>query len=134
MSEPVPVELLEKRRILYAKGQEKRRAALAATLTAKGRLAEALEYLERGREETVLHQVRQAAVLAGDAFALSRACQILKVDADPAEWRGLAARAEGAGKYFDAVNAWEKAGEAEKAETLRLSRCPEFRPFKPAGK
>jgi hypothetical protein len=134
MPEPIPTELLEKRRILYAKGQEKRRAALAAVLASKGRLAEALEYLERGREEAVLHQVRKAAVMAGDAFALSRSCQILKVDVDPSEWRDLAARAEAAGKYLDAVNAWEKAGEAEKAETLRLAKCPEFRPFKPAGK
>jgi hypothetical protein len=78
--------------------------------------------------------VRREAVRAGDAFSLTRACQILRVEADPSEWRELAANAERAERWFDAVNALERAGDAEKSEALRAERCPEFKPFRPAGK
>jgi len=132
--EDIPLGLAEKRRILYGRGQEDRRAAVAAALVARGRLAEALEFLERTRDERLLAEVRRRAVLAGDAFALSRAAQILKAEPDPSEWRALATRAELAGRFFDAVNALERAGDAEGSGALRLQRCPDFRPFRPAGK
>jgi hypothetical protein len=132
--EPIPLGLIEKRRVLYAKGMEKRRAAVAAALVAAGRLAESLEYLERTRDAALLERVRREAVRAGDGFTLSRAAQILKIEPDPSEWRELASHAERAGRYFDAINSLDRAGDAEKAEALRMQHCPGFRPIRPAGK
>ena len=134
MPDPVPLELAEKRRLLYGKGLDRERAAAVSALIGKGRLAEALEILDRTREAGPLDQVRRDAVRAGDLFSLVRACQILKVDPDPAELRDLAGNAERAERWYDAVNALARAGDAEKSDALRLARCPDFQPFKPANK
>lgn len=134
MPDAIPVEFQEKRRLLYGKGMAARRAAVAGKLADAGRLAESLEYLERDRDAAALGRVRREAVRAGDGFSLVRSCQLLRAEPDPSEWRELAANAEGAGKWYDAVNALERAGDAEKAEAVRAARCPGFRPFKPAGK
>lgn len=134
MAEAAPLDFLEKRRILYGKGMERRRLSVAARLADEGRLAEALEYLERERDEALLQRLRREAVLAGDAFVLARSCQLLRAAADPSEWRDLARYAEGKERWFDAVNALERAGDLEKSEELRAARCPGFRPFRPAGK
>lgn len=134
MKDPVPLELLAKRQILYGKGGEKRMRPLVHRLLGEGRLAEALEYLDRTRDPADLDMVRRAAVAAGDAFSLHRAAQFLKTTPDPSEWRELARVAEGRERWYDAVNALERAGEAEKAEELRSLRCPDYRPFRPAGK
>ena len=128
------MEFQEKRRLLYGKGQEAARAAAGAALLGAGRLADALEYLERTKGAEPLAEVRRAAVRAGDFFSLVRACQILKAEPDAGEFRELAAEAERRERFYDAVNALERAGEAEKAEALRQARCPDFRPFRPAGK
>jgi hypothetical protein len=128
------MEFREKRRLLYGRGLEAERARVARSLVHAGRLAEAMEYIEKAKDDALLAEVRRAAVLAGDAFSLLRACQILRVEPEAAEWRDLAARAEAAERWYDAVNALERAGEQEKADALRAQRCPEFRPFKPAGK
>ena len=134
MPDAPPEDFVAKRRLLYGKGMESRRAAAARDLVAKGRLAAALELLERGREKPVLEDVRRRAVEAGDAFSLARSCQILDATASPEEWRSLAERAERKGRYYDAVNALERAGDAEKAEALRAAHCPEFKVFRPSGK
>lgn len=134
MPDPVPLELAEKRRLLYGKGLDRARASAVNALLAKGRLAEALEILDRSKEAGALDQVRRDAVRAGDLFSLVRACQILRAEPDPAELRDLAGNAERAERWFDAVNALARAGDAEKSETLRLARCPDFQIFKPAGK
>ncbi len=131
---PVVTDFHEKRRLLYGKGLEGARAAAASAFLAKGRLAEALEFLERTKDENSLNRVRSEAVRAGDAISLARACQILRVEPTPAEWRELAQNAERAERWFDAVNALEKAGDLEKSEALRVARCPDFKLFRPAGK
>jgi hypothetical protein len=132
--DPLPLDLAAKRRLLYGKGLERKRQAAAEALVEAGRLAEALEVLEHTRDGAALDRVRRAAIAAGDAFSLARACQILKAAPDPAEWRDLAAAAERRERWFDAVNALERAGDAERAEAVRAERCPSFRPFRPAGK
>ncbi len=132
--EPVVVDFQEKRHLLYGKGLDARRTAAAAALLVKGRLAEALEILERTKGPEPLQRVRRDAVRAGDAFSLSRACQILRVEADPSEWRELAANAERAERWYDAVNALDRVGDLEKSEALRTARCPDFKPFRPTGK
>jgi len=132
--DPIPLELSEKRRLLYGKGLDRERSSVVNALVAKGRLAESLEYLERSKDFGALGQVRRDAVAAGDLFSLVRSCQILKADADPAELRELAGNAERAERWYDAVNALARAGDEEKSEALRLARCPEFQLFKPANK
>ncbi len=134
MPDAVPVEFREKRRILYSPSLDRRRREVASALVREGRLAESLEYLEKTRDEGLLAEVRRLAVSAGDVFTLLRACQILKAEPDPPEWRALAECAERAERYCDAVNAWERAGDPAKGEEVRALRCPDFRPFKPAGK
>jgi hypothetical protein len=129
-----PDDFVEKRRLLYGRGMESRRAAAAKDLIAKGRLAAALELLERGPDRATLEDVRRRAVEAGDAFSLQRASQLLETPASADDWRALAEKAERRERYYDAVNALERAGDAEKAEALRAARCPDFKPFKPAGK
>jgi hypothetical protein len=134
VAEAPPDDLPTKRRLLYGKGMETRRAAVAKALIAAGRLAESLEYLERKRERPLLEEARRRAVEAGDAFSLQRSCQLLEAPATPDEWRTLAERAERRERYYDAVNALERAGDAEKAEALRAAKCPDYAPFRPAGK
>ncbi len=134
VNDPVPLELAEKRHLLYGKGLDRQRASVVNALLAKGRLAEALEILDRTKEAGALDQVRRDAVKAGDLFSLVRACQILRTDPTPPELRELAGIAERAGRYYDAVNALARSGDAEASETLRLSKCPDFQPFRPANK
>ena|SRR5690349_1390578 len=134
MARPVPLELAEKRRLLYARGLDRERSAVVRELVGAGRLAEALEILDRTKDADALAEVRRAAVGAGDLFSLVRACQVLKSDPTPAELGELAGRAERAERWFDAVNAFDRAGDAERAEAVRAARCPDYRPFKPAGK
>jgi len=132
--DPIPLELAEKRQLLYAKGLDRGRTSVANALIAKGRLAESLEYLERSKDAGALDQVRRDAVRAGDLFSLVRVCQILKSDPTPAELRELAGNAERAERWYDAVNALARAGDAEASEAIRTARCPDFQPFKPANK
>ena len=134
VADPIPLELGEKRHLLYGKGLERGRASVVAGLIGKGRLAEALEYLERSRDAGALDQVRRDAVRAEDLFSLVRCCQILKAEAAPAELRELAANAQRAERWYDAVNAFARAGDAEASEALRVERCPDYQPFKPANK
>ena len=134
MPGPLPDDLPTRRRLLYGKGLEAERAATAERFVEAGRLAEALEFLERGRENPLHEKVRRRAAEAGDAFSLQRAAQILEAAATPDEWRDLARRAESRERWYDAVNALERAGDAEKAAALRAARCPDYSPFRPAGK
>ena len=131
---PVPDDIVERRRILYARDGKDRIAAAAGSLLQAGRIAEALEFLERAKDQALLADARRRAVDAGDAFALKRACSILGAEASPDEWRSLAARAEAKERWFDAVNAYERAGDVEKSDEVRANRCPDYRPFKPANK
>jgi hypothetical protein len=126
--------MLERRRILYARDGQARIAAAARSLLEAGRVAEALEFLERAKDPALLADARRRAIDAGDAFALKRACSILGSDASPDEWRALAARAGAKERWFDAVNAYERAGDVEKSDEVRAQRCPDYRPFKPANK
>lgn len=134
MADPAPLDFLEKRRILHARGMERRRAAVSLRLLDEGRLAEAMEYIEKERDQALLDRVRRDAVAAGDAFSLARAAQLLRIAPDPSEWRDLARHAEAKERWFDCVNALEKAGDLEMAEEVRAARCPGFQPFRPAGK
>ncbi len=134
MASAVPDEFMQKRRVLYARGHERQQQAAATALLGEGRLAEALEYLERNRDRDLLARVRAAAVAAGDAFSLQRAAQLLKEEPGADEWRSLAGAAEGSGRYYDAVRAWERAGDPERSEAVRVAHHPEYAPFKPQGK
>jgi len=131
---PVPDDFAERRRILYARDAGPRIQAAAKELLQAGRLAEALEFLERAKDLALLGDARRRAIEAGDAFSLRRAGSLLDAEPTPDEWRTLSARAEARERWFDAVNALERAGDVEKAEALRAARCPDFRPFKPANK
>ena len=134
MAEEIPIEFQAKRRLLHGAGMDRRRDEVADALVRQGRLAESLEYLEKTKDPARLSEVRRQAVAAGDVFSLVRACQILREDADANEWRQLASCAERAGRFYDAVNAWERSGDQAKADEVRGRNCPDFKPFKPAGK
>ena len=134
MATTVPDDVLERRRILYAREGKARIMAAAQSLLQAGRIAEALEFLERAKDPALLADAKRRSVDAGDAFGLKRACSILDADASPDEWRALAARAEAKERWFDAVNAYERAGDVEKSDEVRANRCPDYRPFKPANK
>jgi hypothetical protein len=131
---PIPDDLFERRRILYARDGGARIQAAAKELLQSGRLAESLEFLERAKDLALLNDARRRAIEAGDAFSLRRAGSLLEAEPTADEWRTLSARAEAKERWFDAVNALERAGDVEKAEELRAARCPDFRPFKPANK
>ena len=88
-------------------------------------MAESLEYLEHTKDPDTLGKARREAVRRGDAFSLARACQILRAEPAPEEWRELAANAGAAGRFLDAVNALERAGDADGAEALRAAGQPE---------
>jgi hypothetical protein len=113
---------------------DRARAEAANRLLGQGRIAEALEILERTKDAGALDRARRDAVRAGDVFALARTCQILKAEAAASEWRELSQNAERAERWFDAVKALERAGDPEASEAIRAARCPDFRPLKPAGK
>lgn len=134
MAKSLPVDFNEKRRVLYGKGQEKVLLKTAEGFLAEGRLAEALEFLERNRDVAMLDRVARAAVDRGDAFSLGRSLQLAGETADADRWRTLAANAERAERWYDAIRALERAGDEERAEELRQAHHPDYKPFKPAGK
>ncbi len=134
MADRIPLEFQEKRLVLHAKGRDAERRAAAEALLAQGRLAEALEYLERTRDEAGLKRARADAIRAGDLSSYARANQLLKSEAQPAEYREIAEAAKRAERWYEAVSALERAGDQEAADALRAEKCPDYKPFKPVGK
>ena len=134
MADPIPLEFQDKRRVLLGKDREPERRAVAEALLARGRLAEALEYLERTRDEVPLKRVQAEAIRAGDVLAYARSSHLLKVETVPAEWRQLADAASRAERWFEAVTALERSGDQAAADELRAEKCPDYRPLKPANK
>ena len=134
MADPIPLEFQDKRRILLGKGLESERRAVGEALLVQGRLAEALEYLERTRDEAPLRRVQAEAIRVGDVLAYAHSSHLLKIETVPAEWRQLAEAAKGAERWYEAVTALERSGDQAAADALRAEKCPDYRPLKPANK
>src|SRR5687767_4534079 len=130
-----PAHPLEKRDLLHA-GQPNRAriAALVDKMASEGRWPEAIDYLEIAPDDGRIAKARADAIARGSAWLLQQVERISGKKAEPPEWVRLSESAARAERWRDAVRALASAGEAEKAEALRLEKCPDYDPFKPLGK
>ena len=98
------------------------------------RFAEALEFLERTRDESRLGVIRDQGVARGDTFLLLRAEKLSGIQIPGAIWKNAATQAMSLGRYYDAYRALLHAGDEEKAEAIRAEHMPDYEPFRPEGK
>lgn len=130
-----PAHPIEKRDILHAENPGKGRVAgIAAKLANEGRWPEAIDYIEVIRDDALLARAQADAVKSGAAWLLQQVERIQGKKADPSVWEQLSDSAARAERWRDAVRALSLAGQPERAEALRLEKCPDYDPFKPLGK
>jgi len=96
-----------------------------------GKFAQALMFYERSKDPSRLEKIKKEAVRAGDAFLLHGIARLAPALVDELEWREAGDRAMAEGKFLFARDCFEKAGDAEKAESARgawLNIFPAARP------
>jgi hypothetical protein len=130
-----PAHPIEKRDLLHAdKPNRARILGITEKLASAGRWPEAVDYLEITPDDAWLAKAEADATKRGSAWLLQQVERISGKKAAPEKWATVADSAVKQERWRDAVRALSMAGEAEKAEALRLERCPEYDPFKPLGK
>jgi len=130
-----PVHPIEKRDLLHAdKPNRSRILGIVEKLAGEGRWPEAIDYLEIAPEAAWLAKAETDAVTRGSAWLLSQVERIRGQKCDAATWARLSDAAARNERWRDAVRALSLAGEGERAEALRVEKCPEYEPFKPLGK
>jgi hypothetical protein len=135
MSAREPAHPIEKRDLLHAENPNKARiSAIGQGLAAQGRWPEAIDYIELVKDDALLAKAQASAVAAGAAWLLQQVERISGRKAEPALWEKLSDSAARAERWRDAVRALSMAGQPERAEALRVEKCPEYDPFKPLGK
>ena len=73
----------------------------------QGRPLEALEFFEQARDEEGLRALKALGVEEGDTFLYKQACRLLKETPDPADWKTIGEKALAAGKYQQALTAFQ---------------------------
>ena len=130
-----PEHPIEKRDLLHAETPNRSRVSgIAAKLAGEGRWPEAIDYLELVKDDGLLAKAESEAVAIGSAWLLSQVERISGKKCDAAKWEKLSEAAARSERWRDAVRALSLGGQAERAEALRLEKCPEYDPFKPLGK
>ena len=122
---------LKMRELKYGQGQESERDAVAETLRADGRRAEAVLLFEGRPEHPFLAEEVRWAISEGNGFHLL-SIQRLGREVSEQELRDCAAAARDRGRWMDARNCYEAIGDLaairEFAEELPPSRRPEAEP------
>jgi hypothetical protein len=135
MSAREPAHPIEKRDLLHADPPNRTRVAgIASKLAGEGRWPEAIDYLEVVKDDGVLAKAQAEAVAIGSAWLLSQVERISGKKCDASEWERLSDAAARSERWRDAVRALSLGGMGERAEALRLEKCPDYDPFKPLGK
>ncbi len=135
MSERVIDNPAKKRNLLYStKATDADMNAAADGFIARERYEEALEFLERTHDKTLLSRIRDEATERGDTFLLLRVERVSGEEVSTEAWREIAVTASSLGKHYDAYRALHHAGDEEKAEAVRAEHMPDFEPFRPDGK
>ncbi len=130
-----PAHPIEKRDLLHAETPNRARVTgIAEKLGAEGRWPEAVDYLELVKDDGLLAKAEAQAVVTGSSWLLSQVERISGKKCDPAQWEKLSDAAARNERWRDAVRALSLGGQAERAEALRLEKCPDYDPFKPLGK
>jgi hypothetical protein len=130
-----PAHPIEKRDLLHAEQPNRARIlGIADKLASQNRWPEAVDYVEIAADADRLAKAETDAVARGSAWLLQQVERIRGKSAGPEMWAKLSEAAAKNERWRDAVRAMSLAGEVEKAEALRLEKCPEYVPFKPLGK
>jgi hypothetical protein len=130
-----PAHPLEKRDLLHAADPNRSRVSgIAARLAGAGRWPEAIDYIEVIKDDGLLAKAEAEAVTAGSAWLLQQVERISGKKCDASQWEKLSEAAARHERWRDAVRALSLGGQGERAEALRLEKCPEYDPFKPLGK
>jgi hypothetical protein len=134
MAGSTPPNFREKRVVLYGeKTSEADRIRTAREFFDAERFGETLELLERATDDGLLSHVTDEAVRRGDTFLLLRVEKIRGREFEPSLWRQVAHHAEGTGRFLDAHRAWTRAGDPERASSLRSTEVPPREPIAPEG-
>jgi hypothetical protein len=130
-----PAHPIEKRDLLHAEQPNRSRIlGIVERMSGAGRWPEAIDYLEIAPDAAWLAKAESDAVTRGSAWLLQQVERISGKKAGPEKWTRLSESASKHERWRDAVRALGMAGDAEKAEALRVEKCPEYDPFKPLGK
>ncbi len=86
----------------------------------------ALMFLERSKDPQMLGRVKADAMKLGDAFLLHNVDRLLPGSVAAPEWIACAEQAQKDGKLVFARDAYERAGEAEKAKEVHQAWLASF--------
>ena len=130
-----PAHPIEKRDLLHGDPPNRVRIqAIAEGLAAEGRWPEAIDYIEVVGDDKLLAKAEADAIAGGTSWLLQQIERISGKKRAPEQWEKLSDAAARAERWRDAVRALAMAGHPERAEALRLEKCPDYDPFKPLGK
>jgi len=116
---------LEKRALLHSPAVSRDKLlAYAESYLEDGYLYEAMEFFEKAREQAGLDRVRDAAISEGNAGLLGWMARNALSQITEEHWRRAAENAMKGGKYRFAAAAFERAGDATKAQEARQAALP----------
>ena len=120
----------KKQKLLYIqKTSPKVLSRIADSLLAEGRVNEAIDYLEKLRDDEKLKEIKKEALESGDLFSFERVVRILEEEITQKEWESLGDQAMQDKKYRYAQDAYRKAGAKDK--TQRAEEEAKFEPDSP---
>ena len=116
-----PADIIAKRDVLH--GTESTRDLLVAHgdyFLEIDAVHDALSYFVRADHEEGIRRIVDAAIKDGQAFLLQRIERSHRFEVTPDVWRRTAESAEKAGKLRYALTAFERAGDTERANAIRV--------------
>ncbi|MBI2194350.1 MAG: hypothetical protein HYU36_20425 [Planctomycetes bacterium] len=106
---------IEKRDLLHSeRSRPEDLAAYGRLYLDQGRLSDALDFFSAAREPRGIEQVKAAGIERGDSFILRRLEKIQPGCIQAKDWEDLGDQAWKLGKFRDALEAFSRAGHAEK--------------------
>ncbi|MCU0727561.1 MAG: hypothetical protein MUE73_17525 [Planctomycetes bacterium] len=135
MASSPPPDFREKRQILFGdRASDEDRLRAAREFFDAARFGEALELLERAPDETLLSRVGEEATRRGDTFLLLRVEKILGRELPASAWLAAGRSAETGGRFLDAHRAYTRAGDTERAASLRATEIAVPETLRPENK
>ncbi|MDA1142963.1 MAG: hypothetical protein O3B01_30750 [Planctomycetota bacterium] len=113
---------VKKRDILYGENTDPAELSdLGRQYLADERFWEAVEFFYRAKDNAGIAEVKNAGIEMADSYLLQRLEKLETGDVTEADWLSLAENALAAEKFRDAIEGFERGGQAERAEDLRAT-------------
>ncbi|MBI5584643.1 MAG: hypothetical protein HY892_12570 [Deltaproteobacteria bacterium] len=84
----------------------------------QNRPVEALEFFEATLDREALERLREKGLEDGDPFLYRQACKLLKTNPDPADWQKIGEKALVAGRYQQALAAFQAGADEARVKEI----------------